>query len=260
MQCGTARTRQIDLTIILPVFNGADFLRAEVGHLLQAPELQDCCYEVLLCNDGSLDKTATIMAELEERYPQVRAIGYTPNRGRGHAVRFAAQQVRGNYVLMLDADLPRTLDLRLLRQLYQACQQSDIVLASRYHKESRIRRKPHRALVSRLHRALVRLFFPRFPVRDPDIGCKLFRRDVLRQAATAAQCDGWSWDLQMLVWAWTQGFRIRELPFVWEEDYSQSTVSLIRDVITEFCGLFLVRYQAFVWLRRKTPVSCQLSS
>jgi len=64
--------------------------------------------EIIVVNDGSQDKTAAIAENLEMELENVRLIDYSPNRGKGYAIRQGVDAATQDVVMILDADLSVT--------------------------------------------------------------------------------------------------------------------------------------------------------
>ena len=88
------------ISIIIPVFNEADTLRAVIKSVEQAPI--PYIKELVIINDGSSDDTARV---LEEYRSQHTIISFVENRGKGAAVRAGMQSATGDAVIIQDADL-----------------------------------------------------------------------------------------------------------------------------------------------------------
>jgi len=52
---------QIEVSVLLPVFNAEDFLESSIGSLLHQT-VED--FELIITDDGSTDRSALIMAEM----------------------------------------------------------------------------------------------------------------------------------------------------------------------------------------------------
>jgi glycosyltransferase involved in cell wall biosynthesis len=61
--------------------------------------------EIIVCDDGSLDGTATEIARMQGRIPGLKLVRHPKNRGKGAAIRTALEHATGDYVLIQDADL-----------------------------------------------------------------------------------------------------------------------------------------------------------
>lgn len=81
-----------------------------INHILDAIIGHPALSEVIVVNDGSTDETEALL----NRYPGVRAISYADNRGKTYAMGRGVAAARGDYIMLLDADLtgirPRDID------------------------------------------------------------------------------------------------------------------------------------------------------
>jgi cellulose synthase/poly-beta-1,6-N-acetylglucosamine synthase-like glycosyltransferase len=89
------------VSVIMPVYNGAQSLPAAVGSVL-AQTLSNL--EVLIVDDGSLDDTAHIAEQFAARDPRVRVMRYVDNRGPAAARNLALEAARGVWLAPVDAD------------------------------------------------------------------------------------------------------------------------------------------------------------
>lgn len=92
------------LTIIIPVYN-----RESLPPLLQQlalvlPTLADA-YEVILVNDGSRDKSWSVITSLISQYPFARGINMMRNYGQHNALLCGIRQAKGDIIITMDDDL-----------------------------------------------------------------------------------------------------------------------------------------------------------
>lgn len=88
------------VSVVVPAFNEEKVLEACVDSIVAAEHGE---LEVLIVDDGSSDDTYPIAIQLAARYPEVRAYSQR-NRGKGAAINFARTIVRGDIVVLVDAD------------------------------------------------------------------------------------------------------------------------------------------------------------
>lgn len=203
-------------------------------------------YEIILCDDGSTDGSRAAAERLAGGAPEIRVVGYERNRGRGHAVRFAAGTCPpgpGRYLIFADLDLPQTTDLAHIREMADRLADVPIVLGSRFLRESRVQRIWRRDIVGRLHHLAVRILLPKLKVKDPDAGFKGFDLETLRSIARVSREDRWSWDMEALAIARANAIPIAEIPIDWNECYEAyaTSVKLLRDAWEEFTGILRIR-------------------
>ncbi|MBX3237392.1 MAG: glycosyltransferase [Nitrospiraceae bacterium] len=87
------------VTVIVPVYNGADTIGECLESLLRQSEQGPAC-EILVVDDASRDSTPTVVA----RYPLVRAIRQEVNAGPAAARNRGAREATGDIILFTDAD------------------------------------------------------------------------------------------------------------------------------------------------------------
>jgi dolichyl-phosphate beta-glucosyltransferase len=199
-------------------------------------------FELVLCNDGSTDGTPQIARALEHSFSQIRMTGYEQNRGRGFAVRFAAETCRGNYLIYADLDFPRTTALSNILDMKEALVRYPIVIGSRFLRESVAERLWKRKVVGLAHRLLVRLFFPKLKIKDPDAGFKGFQVERLKKITPLCREDRWSWDLEILAIARANGISCLEIPINWNERHERyvTSVHIFKDGWEELTGLIRI--------------------
>ena len=119
--------------VIIPAYNEEEALPKTVATLQGLPD----GFELLVINDGSLDRTAEVVAELARgsRLP-LHLINLPVNSGIGVAVQtgyiFAAQRGEYTYVIQFDADGQH--DASYIPSLVEACQAQnlDLCVGSRF--------------------------------------------------------------------------------------------------------------------------------
>jgi undecaprenyl-phosphate 4-deoxy-4-formamido-L-arabinose transferase len=93
------------LSVVIPVFNEQENLRAL--HQALAPVLKGFGkpYEVIYIDDGSVDQSLDILRELQTQDPHIVVIEFSRNFGQHAAIFAGFDQSRGEIVVTLDADL-----------------------------------------------------------------------------------------------------------------------------------------------------------
>ena len=91
----------IDLSIIVPVYNVEDYLRRGLDSILLQPS--SITYEILLINDGSSDKSGAICDEYQSNFPNV-FVSHIENNGVAEARNLGISLSKGNYLYFMDPD------------------------------------------------------------------------------------------------------------------------------------------------------------
>jgi hypothetical protein len=93
--------RSLSCSVIIPCHNEEGNVR---GCVEKVPRMGDYT-EILVVDDGSQDKTAAIVKDMQNKIKNLRLVSYTPNRGKGHAVRTGFDSAKGDILIILDADM-----------------------------------------------------------------------------------------------------------------------------------------------------------
>jgi len=87
------------LSVVIPVYNEMGTLREVLDRVKSSPVPK----EIIIVDDGSTDGSKEFLDKLDD--PEIKVIHHPHNRGKGAAIRTALNYVRGDYVLIQDADL-----------------------------------------------------------------------------------------------------------------------------------------------------------
>jgi dolichol-phosphate mannosyltransferase len=100
-----APATDVALSFVIPMFNEEDIVREAVARASDVGRRWGRPYEVLAVDDGSLDATPKILAELRAADPAVRWVQLRPNCGQPAASKAGLLSARGAMIAVLDADL-----------------------------------------------------------------------------------------------------------------------------------------------------------
>ena len=99
-------TERAMLSVVIPVFNEAANLDELIRRCLAACRRTDRPFEIILVDDGSRDRSADILESAATSHPgEVVAVFLNRNYGQHAAIMAGFEQVRGDIVVTLDADL-----------------------------------------------------------------------------------------------------------------------------------------------------------
>ncbi len=93
------------VSVIIPVYNGADTLEELIGRLLKVfkHEAREC--EILMVNDGSQDGSWQTIQALASSHPQVHGFNLMRNFGQHNALLAGIRQAKGEIIVTMDDDL-----------------------------------------------------------------------------------------------------------------------------------------------------------
>ncbi len=203
------------LSVIMPVFNEAAYLRAVLDELLAKQFLIP--HEVIVVESNSTDGTREIVQTFEGR-PGLQIIYEDRPRGKGAAVRRGLAAAKGTIVLIQDADFEYDLDDydALLEPIVQ--RRTGFVLGSRSlglddWKVRRFARSRIKAFLMNVAQLLfARTFNVLYQQRVTDVNTmfKVFRRECIEGVEFAA--TGFSFDIELACMLVKNGYSPMEVP------------------------------------------------
>ena len=212
------------LSLVTPVFNGADHIEANVREIVLALEELRDAFEVVVVCDGCTDDSAEAARRVTD--PRVRVLEYQPNAGKGHAVLHGAAAATGRLVGWLDSDLDIAPGVIVKAAARFADEPIDSVVGSKRHADSNVVYPPVRRLYSAGFQLLVRLLF-RINVPDTQVGAKVFRREMLDTVAPLLMVKHYAFDLEVLAVGAEFGFdRIEEVPVNLQYRFTGTSINL----------------------------------
>jgi glycosyltransferase involved in cell wall biosynthesis len=100
-----SRAERVELSIIVPMFNEEEVLRAFFSRLLPILETAVSSYEVICVNDGSSDRSLELLLELREENQSIKIIDLARNFGKELAMSAGIDHARGEAAVPIDVDL-----------------------------------------------------------------------------------------------------------------------------------------------------------
>jgi len=198
-------------------------------------------FEILVVSDGSTDGTHTVVNAIAEAHPEVQLLTYSPNRGKGYAVRHGMLAAKGEWVLFSDADLATPIEE--IEKLAVALENGfDIAIGSRDTVGSELVRRQSfvREFGGKCFNKMVQ--FMAVPgIHDTQCGFKLFTKRASQALFSRCQIDHFAFDVEVLFLARKYGYRISETPVRWAHQEG-SKVRFVRDAIRMIKTLFRIRF------------------
>jgi hypothetical protein len=204
MRSGQRQGNEPLTSLIFPTFNPGPRLERTWKEVERFLWQTAGSWEILFVCDGCTDGTAERLAELTHGCSNlVRTLSYTPNRGKGYAVRRGLRAARGAWRIFTDVDLAYGFAdvLRLAQALWDG---AEMAAASRTHPDSRVVVPRHlqgyalrRHLQSRVFGFLTRQLLP-LTQHDTQAGLKGMTARMARLLLPHLSCDGFGFDCELL--------------------------------------------------------------
>ncbi|MDD4601103.1 MAG: glycosyltransferase family 2 protein [Negativicutes bacterium] len=210
------------LSIVIPTYNEKVNVGKITDKIRSVLAAEDYSYEILFMDDSS-DDTPTVLKQLTRQYHEICYIHRNNERGLASAVVEGFNQSKGDYIIVMDADLqhPPELIPLIMKRLTRA----DIVIPSRFIEGgSDGGLNWLRKLISWTARSIGRLSIKRLrPISDCTSGYFGLKRQVL----TAADLNPIGWKILMEVLVKGNYESVHEIPYSFvARDAGQSKMDL----------------------------------
>ncbi len=216
---------KIEFSLVVPCYNEEKNLEKNVMAIKNFLDSLKIKYEIIISEESS-DATPEIAERLAKKFLSIRHIHSNARLGKGAGFENGVSMAKGGKIAFMDADL--AVDVEALGRVIKELDKNDIVVTSRYHPDSKVKRYLRRKILSKGYMFLDQHVLG-IPVRDTRCGCKGFRAAMLRELIPMIKDKRWFWDSEALFWAHKKGMRIKEIPVKWEEAKT-SSVNLISNV------------------------------
>jgi dolichol-phosphate mannosyltransferase len=219
---------ELNLSIILPVFNQQKKILSSIRRVKQAVELWFSNYELIVVNDGSTDNTLTLLKGIALTDEHIRILSYTPNRGKGYAVRHGVLHSEGDIVMFLDGDLDISPDL--IKDYVERLSTADLVVASKRHPQSNVVIPWSRAFLSRAFNLLIRIATG-IPQKDTQAGFKAGKGDIMRAIFRTTSINRYAFDVELFTIASILHITVQEMPVIMKIDRKFNTKEIVRMLV-----------------------------
>jgi len=225
----------LDLSVVIPAYNEEERLKKHIP-AIQA-HLAGKRFEIIVVNDGSRDGTAAVA----KSFSGVRLIDLQPNRGKGGAVKAGMLAAQGRYILFTDADQSTPISEvdKLLAKLDAGY---DMAIGSRALAGADVARRQvwYRELAAQVFN-LGRICLTVTGVADTQCGFKAMTRVVAQKVFPQVTSNSAIFDIEMLVVATREGYRIAEVPVHWVHDPDTRIPYNFRRALKIWGELFRIR-------------------
>jgi len=235
-----------DLSIVIPAFDEQARLGDSLRKILSYIEENALKAELIIVDDGSVDKTAEIARNACAEFPEIKTdvIRYEKNRGKGYAVKTGLLAAGGDIALFSDADL--STPISELPKLVEPIQSGafDVTFGSRALDRNLIgvhqpwRREQGGKVFNFIVKTLTGL-----PFWDTQCGFKAFDMHKFRPLLDAMTVDRFGFDVEFLYVANFKGLRLKEIPVRWNH-CDGTKVSVFRDSLRMFGEVRQIRQNA----------------
>ncbi len=246
----------MDKLVIIPTYNEKE----NIANILNVVFDLDGTFHVLIVDDGSPDGTADIVRTMQQTF--VNRLFLEERKGK---LGLGTAYIHGfkwgldkgyEYIFEMDADFSH--NPKDLIRLYDACknQGADVAIGSRYVKGGGVINWPANRIFLSKGGSLYTRIITWMPIKDPTAGFMCYTAKVLE----AINFDnisfvGYAFQIEMKFAAWKLGFKVKEVPIVFQ-DRTKGQSKMNKGIVKEgILGVLNLRWQSlFKSYRRKVAM------
>jgi len=236
------------LSLIIPVYNGAEILRKQLPALIKYLDGISHDYEIVIVDDFS--KNSYLTKKVAEEFNCI-FLSNDDNFGKGGAVRKGMIHAKGDYRIFTDSDVP--FELEAIEQFiyYLDFKEFDVVVGDRTLQESEYfdEISRNRKIGSAIFTFIVGRFITT-GLFDTQCGLKGFKANVAEDLFSIGRINGFAFDVELLYIALKRNYDIKRLPVKLRSNES-STVKVFTHGIAMVLDLFRIKINQVVGRYRK---------
>lgn len=166
----------MDISVVIPLYNEEESLPELTEWIAKVMQEHKFTYELLFIDDGSTDRSWTVIEALKQQYPALRAIKFRRNYGKSAALNVAFEAAQGEVVITMDADLQDSPDE--IPELYRRIKEEKYDLVSGWKAK---RYDPlSKTIPTKIYNAATRRMSGIHNLHDFNCGLKAYRKEVVK--------------------------------------------------------------------------------
>jgi len=166
----------MDISVIVPLYNEEESIGELFSWIQRVMKEHGFSYEVIFINDGSTDKSWSIISQLCNEHAEAKGIRFRRNYGKSPALYCGFREAQGDVVITMDADLQDSPDE--IPELRRMIVEDGYDLVSGYKQK---RYDPiSKTVPTKLFNATARRISGIKNLHDFNCGLKAYRRDVVK--------------------------------------------------------------------------------
>jgi len=247
----------VEKLVVIPTYNE----RENISRILYAIFNLNQGFHVLVIDDSSPDGTADIVKDLQAKYPgQLFIESRTGKLGLGtayiHGFKWA---IANDYYFIFEMDADFSHNPEDLSRLYEACKRdgADLAIGSRYVTGGGVINWPSNRIALSKGASLYTRLITWMRIKDPTAGFICYRKDVLETInLDEIHFTGYAFQIEMKFAAWKLGFKIIEVPIIFQ-DRTQGLSKMNKGIVKEgILGVLKLRwYSLFTNYRKRVTNS-----
>jgi glycosyltransferase involved in cell wall biosynthesis len=166
----------MDISVVIPLLNEDESLIELHDWIASVMQSNHFLYEIIFIDDGSTDRSWSVIEELSEKYETVKGIRFQKNYGKSQALNAGFKIAQGHVIITMDADLQDSPDE--IPELYKLITEEKLDLVSGW-KKKRYDSKVRKNIPSKLFNLVARKTSG-LHLHDFNCGLKAYKNEVIK--------------------------------------------------------------------------------
>ena len=201
--------------VIIPTYNE----KGNIAEIIAQIQSVNQVFEVLVIDDNSPDGTGMLLDEISQKDQKVNVIHRPGKMGLGTAyVTGFKWALTRDYDLICEMDADFSHPPKTLAVFLEKTREYDLVIGSRYLDGVNVVNWPLKRLLLSYFANIYARVVTGVPVRDLTSGFKCYQRKVLEAInLDRIKSNGYAFQIEMHFNAYYKGFKVKEVPIIFEE-------------------------------------------
>jgi len=173
----------MNLSIVIPLLNEEESLRELHDWIVKVMQSNHFLYEILFIDDGSTDRSWSVISQLTHENPNVKGIRFQKNFGKSQALHAGFKASKGDVIITMDADLQDNPEE--IPELY------DLITEEKYDLISGWKKKRYDSVITKNIPSKLFNWAARrtsgVPLHDFNCGLKAFRKEVVKSIEVSGE-------------------------------------------------------------------------
>lgn len=210
------------LSVIIPAYNEEKRLPKTLGEINKYLSRQPYDYEILVVDNASTDKTAEIVKNLENEIKGLKYIEGSAHQGKGFAVKKGMLAAVGDFRIFTDAD--NSTPIAQIEKMWPEFDKGfNVVIGSRDIKGAIL--DPPQPWIRNIilgegFKLFRKVIIGLWGLQDTQCGFKGFTNRAAENIFPKLIISQWAFDPEILVIAQKMGYKIKEIPVYWKNDFA----------------------------------------
>ena len=171
--------------------------------------------EYIFVNDGSTDKSLSLIKKKIKKNKKIKVISYKKNMGKGYALKQGVNKAKSNWILTTDSDCSVS-NFQLISWIKKKYinRNCNIYFGSRNHYSSVVKKKVERKIIGIIFKIIIKFLF-NITLSDTQCGFKLYRSKTAKKLFKEIVTNGYMHDIEICLIAKRMKLKIHDLPVNW---------------------------------------------